>query len=191
MVRERERVRERVAVARNRKPEVAEGIGIRGTEIWAVLENTKTGVKRYIRAKNLVTDAGDIYYAQRGANEAPTNTFNTLELSTATTPAPAKSHDRSSIASYIASTQKVVASGYPQTDDQDADNTGAGVDVVTHKFSYTKGDFNATGIAKGIITNPTPGANEPILTHFDFAAAFDKTADDTLVIYVNHTMNGV
>ena len=144
--------------------------------------------KRLIPASNIVTNDGDTYYAQEMAGEATTNTFNTHELGSAGTPG--KAANRSSFTA-IGSTQKTNEAGYPQTDDSDTDNTGSGVDIVTHLASYTKGDFNSTGISHGWITNPTPGASEVLLTGYAFAASFDKTADDTLKVFVNHEALGV
>jgi len=143
---------------------------------------------------NIVTNDGDLHYAERGAAETPTNAFGTLELFTAreTAATPAKGDNRSNYdANAIASTQKAQTAMYPQTNDGDADNTGAGTDIVTWLSQYTKTDFNATGITHGIITNATPTASTPILTGFQFGASFNKTADDTLKVFVNHTMNGV
>lgn len=139
-------------------------------------------------ACNIVTDAGDLHYAQRAVAEALTNAFGIGELASAGTPG--KTANRSGF-TLIGSTQKAHASTYPKRNDADADNTGAGVDVVTFLQSYTKADFNAASITHGIITNATPGASEPILTGYAFAAAFAKTADDTLKVFQNHTMNGV
>lgn len=144
--------------------------------------------KLLIPASNIVTDDGDVYYAQMGAGESPTNAFGILELGSAGTPA--KGADRSAFTP-IASTEKAHDGTYPKANDGDADNTGGGVDVTTYLTSYTKADFNATGISHGWITNATPGASEPILTGYAFAASFNKTADDTLKVFTNHTMNGV
>jgi hypothetical protein len=61
---------------------------------------------------------------------------------------------------------------------------------VTFLASYAKADFNHSAISHGIITNASPGASEPILTGYAFAASFEKTADDTLKVFVNHQMAG-
>ena len=147
--------------------------------------------KTLIPASNIVTDAGDIYYAQLGAAEATTNAFGILELASAgDSSVPSKENSREDI-TVIGSTQKAHDGSYPRTNDPDGDNTGAGADVVSFLTSYTKGDFNAGTIHNGIITNVTPGATEPVLTSFEFAADFGKTADDTLKVFTNHNMNGV
>ena len=158
----------------------------------------KDGKKRIIRARNIVGDAGDIYYAQKAVAETPTNDFTTAELgdnaSDATgwvTSHPGKTSNRSHMSGKISGTQKAVASGYPKTNDTDPDNTGGGVDVATWKFGWTKADFAANNIIAMLITKTSPGASEAILTGFSFVAAFNKTADDTLTVFVNHTMNGV
>jgi hypothetical protein len=140
-----------------------------------------------IPASNIVTTAGDVHYAQRGAAEAPTNAFAIAELASAGTPG--KSATRSSFTP-IASTQKAHAAGYPRTNDNDPDNTGAGTDIVTFLASYTKADFNHAAISHGLITNASPGASEPLLTGYAFAASFEKTSDDTLRVFVNHDFTG-
>lgn len=157
--------------------------------VLAILEGPEG--KFLIPAGNIVTNAGDLYYAQLGASEATTNAFGILELNSAGTPG--KAADRSGFTA-IGSTQKVHdvgGGGYPQTDDGDADNTGAGTDIVSYLTSYTKADFNASGISHGLITNTGPAAGEPILTGYAFAAPFTKTADDTLKVFTNHEMLGV
>lgn len=163
-------------------------IEVRG-EVVAILRDEETGLVRVHRTRNIVTNAGDVYYAQRGAGETPTNTFNTLELGTAGTPG--KAADRDDFTP-IASTQKAVKASYPQTDDADADNTGAGVDIITWTFEYAAGDFSNAAISHGWITVTGAGAGAPILTGFAFSGgAFEKTATDTLKVIVNHTMTGV
>ncbi len=158
----------------------------RKNNVLAVLDGPEG--KRLIGARNIVTDAGDLYYAQLGAEEASTNAFGVHEMQTAGTPG--KTADRSNFTA-IASSEKAHAATYPKTNDGDGDNTGAGTDIVTYLVSYLKADFNDAAISHGIITNITPGASEPILTGYAFAAPFGKTADDTLKVFVNHEMLGV
>jgi hypothetical protein len=144
--------------------------------------------KYLIPAANIVTDAGDLHYAQRAVTEALTNDFDTHLVATATTGL-GKATDLSDFTE-VAASEKTTDVGYPVRNDTDGDNTGAGVDIVTHLVSYTTGDFNATAISHGLITNATPGTAEPILTGYAFAAPFDKTASDTLKVFVNHEMSG-
>ena len=154
--------------------------------ILALLEGDKG--RFLIPASNIVTDAGDLFYAQLMAGEVTTNAFTTHELGSAGTPA--KTADRSAFTP-IASTEKLQATGYPTTSDTDADNTGAGVDIRTTLASYAKGDFTDAAITHGWVTNPTPGASEPLLTGYAFAASFGKTSNDTLKVFVNHEALGI
>jgi hypothetical protein len=163
-----------------------------------VVVTHQDGSKERYQTKNLIGDEGDKYYAQRGAAETPSNDFTTLELGNDTVDAtgwtsghPAKGSDRSHMSSKIFGSQKAKASGYPKSDDADPDNGGGGVDVVTWKFTYAKADFSDNNVIAGLITNASPGASEPILTGFSFAAKFSKTSDDTLTVFVNHTANGI
>lgn len=141
-----------------------------------------------IPASNIVTNDGDLFYAQLMAGEVTTNAFDYHELGSAGTPA--KGANRSAFTP-IASTEKLETATYPKTNDADADNTGAGTDIRTTLVSYTKADFTAVSITHGWVTNVTPGASEPLLTGYAFGVGFAKTANDTLKVFVNHEALGV
>ena len=139
--------------------------------ICVVLKNEITGEKRWWFGSNIVTNDGDIYYAKKGAGETPATNENFIqgraELRTGTV-TPAK------------------------TNDSDTDNSGRGVDAVSYKYYWNTSAFNATGILGGAIhDNASPADATKLLTHWTFAASFSKTANDTLTLFVNHTMNGV
>lgn len=147
---------------------------------------------------NIVTNDGDIFYAQQAVTESPSANEDfeagRMELQNpGIQDTPAKDDTYTDVTTPITASRKVfVASpNYPLRNDADSDNTGAGVDVVTYLTSYTTGDFNATGINGGTIhDNASPVGGTKLLTHFSITA-FNKTASDTLKMFVNHTMNGV
>lgn len=149
------------------------------------------GDKLRIHGVNIVTNDGDTYYAQSACGETPTDDFDGassgLRLGSDNT-APTKSD--TDVTTFLSGTAHALDATYEKTNDGDTDNTGAGVDVVTWRFSYTTSEGNATGIIEGAIVDDktTPTA---ALTHFLFAASFNKTSSDTLKVFVNHTMNGV
>lgn len=145
-------------------------------------------VRRF--AKNIVTNAGDVWYAQRACGETPTNNFNTMVLGNGTQPTWSKTSTYSTLAGAISGSTKTVSSGYPKTNDTDPDNGGGGADVVTWKFAWAKTDFSANGINQAVITIPSPSSGSPILTGFNMTP-FDKTNNDTLTIFVNHSIEGV
>lgn len=158
--------------------------------IVAVLENVHTGERKVIPGKNIVTNDGDKYYAQSACGETPTNDFDGassgLRLgSDNTTPTKADTD----VTTFLSGSGHALDSGYDKTNDADGDNTGAGVDIVTWRYSYTTSEGNVNSIIEGAIvdniTTPTKA-----LTHFLFAASFNKTSSDTLKVFVNHTMNG-
>ncbi len=167
--------------------------------VLAILDSPEKG-KRLISAGNLVGDSGDIWYAESAAGEAVTDNYNTGYLSSVVWTSITKAIDSDDLANITLAAgtgEKTVAATYPKTNDGDADNTGSGTDVVTHLFSYTKGDFNDPSVAAGAISIAAntswggSGGNDPVMTGYDFASVFDKTANDTLKVFVNHTMNGV
>lgn len=179
-----------------------------GSKIWVpgkvvlVRTNIYTGKKLVIEAKNIVTDQGDEFYARRATIEQPDDDMFTsgaafafdgvMELGNDTTPsAPGKTDDRSVMATFfVAGSEKAMDSGYPKVNDGDGDNTGAGIDIVTYLVSYTTSEANDSDIQQVILTNPTPGATEPILMYATFTA-FTKTSSDTLKVFINHTFTGV
>jgi hypothetical protein len=160
-----------------------------GHNVLAVVRDKFGKVKSAVRGKNIVTNAGDTFYAQMGAGESPTYSFANCFLGDSAV-AEAKDDDFSDL-SLIASTEKAPSSGYPKSNDSDADNTGKAVDSVTYKYEWTTSDFNSSTINCGGIAESGASGTDPLLTRFKFSAQFEKTASDTLTLYVNHNFLGV
>jgi hypothetical protein len=159
----------------------------RGNNCLALLlPQKRSGI--VVPGSNIVTDAGDVYIAQRSAGETPTNGFTTWEMASAGTPG--KTANRSNFTP-ITGSQKVQTTGYPKTNDTDPDNTGGGTKVRTTSVSYTGADFSHSAISHALITNASPGASEPILAGWAWASAFAKASTDSLKCFHNVTMNGV
>ena len=142
-------------------------------------------------ALNLVTNDGDVYYAQSAGGETPTDDFDGsgagLRHGSDNTAATKTDTD---VTTFLSGTGLVCDATYPTTADADSDNTGAGTDILTWRYSYGTSDGNATGIYEGAIVDDrtTPTA---ALTHYVYAASFDKTSSDTLKVFVNHEFLGV
>jgi len=164
-----------------------ETLEITGT-IVAVLTNTQTGHKSTYYGHNIITNDGDLYYAQKVVGDTPTDDFTAggLRLGTGTT-TPVKAD--TDVTTFGSDGDIAETSGYPKVNDGDGDNTGAGTDIVTWLFTYGTGDGNISGIAEGAIVDnlTTPTA---ALSHFLFASSFSKTSSDTLKVFVNHKFNG-
>jgi len=163
--------------------------------ICIVRENQDTGDKTWLYAKNIVTNDGDLYYAQKSVGGTPTTDFGgsdgRMELRTGSA-TPAKAHVYSDVTTPVTASRKIKDSAYPKTADDDSDNTGSGADIVTWRTSWTTSDFNATAIIGGCFHagGASPASGAKLLTHFSITS-FNKTASDTLKIFVNHTFNGV
>jgi hypothetical protein len=156
--------------------------------VIALVRHADGSVTRH-ETHNIVTNEGDKYYAQKACGETPTNAFTNLVLGSTGTPSTGKASNYGSITP-IASTSKAVSTGYPKTNDNDANNTGAGVAIVTWKFAYSAGDFTAASVTEGIVTTSAASATDPVLNHFAFVDAFAVTATDALTVFVNHEMSG-
>lgn len=170
-----------------------DGLGISeiSGQVLAILRNDFLGKELVVPGLNIVTDKGDKYYAQMICSESPTDDFDGtnsgLRLGTGVTSPTKSSGD---VTTENSAGRHALDATYEKTNDGDSDNTGAGVDIVSWRYSYLTSEGNITNIAEGAIvdnrTTPT-GA----LSHFLFAAAFTKTSSDTLKVFVNHTQNGV
>ena len=162
--------------------------------ICIVKENVVTGKKTWYYGKNIVTNDGDLYYAQQAVETTPTSDFGgsdgRMELRTGSA-TPAKGHVYSDVTTPVTSSRKIIKSGYTKVSDADSDNTGAGADIVTWLTEWTTSDFNANAIIGGCIHvgGASPASGTKLLTHFSLTS-FNKTSSDTLKIFVNHTFNG-
>ena len=155
--------------------------------VTLVIKDASGNIKRIVKGSNIVTNDGDIAYAQLVVSEATDFDTPSLRLGTGST---AVGKTDTDVETYIASSNKGLDVGFPQRNNTDPGNTDGGVDVITWKFTYALGDLNVTGINEGAIvddgTTPTTALN-----HFHFAAPFDVADTDVLTCYINHTFNGI
>jgi hypothetical protein len=161
-------------------------IGITGTGFGLLTH--ANGEVEIIPLKNIVTTAGDLFYAQSAASQTPTVNFKAGGArlgSGSTTPTKADT----SVTTFLTGTGHAIDSGYPKTADTDAANSGSGVSTITWRFSYLAGEGNAVNIIEGAIVNSITSPTT-CLCHFLFSAAFTKTSSDTLTLYVNHLFYG-
>ena len=157
-------------------------------------ENVTVVIKRQngdvevVKGQNIITNSGDMYYAQKIVGE-PVTAFDTpsMVLGLGTTQ-PAKTD--TGVETPIASSDKTLDAGFPQRDNQDPGNTDGGPTTVTWKFSYPLGAVVATGVSEGAIVD-NGAAPTDALNHFLFSTPFDITSTDQLTVYVNHKFVGV
>lgn len=158
-------------------------------DAFVVLTNHKTGEVRIIPGRNIVTDAGDIFYAQSACGETPTNTFANLYLATAG-PDPVLKTNNYGDFTFHAGSEKAKTATYPKTNDDDGDNTGSGVDIISWKFDYTTGDGPFVAITHSFIAAAGATGTDPILNGYKWGASWGKDASTSAKIFANHTVNG-
>jgi hypothetical protein len=166
-----------------------ERLNIAPHDALLVLINHETGAVRRIWGKNIVTNEGDKWYAQASCSEVPTNTFANLYLATAGPGTPGKTDDYADFTVHAGS-EKAKTAGYPKTNDGDADNTGAGVDIVTWKFDYSIADGPFVAITHCFIAKAGATGTDPILNSYKWATAWNKDAATSAKIFANHEMLG-
>jgi len=182
-------------------------VGLTGNVI-VVLKNAYTGKKEIHITKNVVTDAGDLYYAQRAAlltmgplvpipdefTDAAGLPDMVMEIydNTPANNAVDKANDWADLLGTLApSSSQPMEATYPKVNDTgDPDNTGDAVDAVTYHVNYATGEANQADNTDIILTNPTPSGTEALLMHAEFGASFTKTSAQTLKVFINHTFLG-
>ncbi len=175
------------------------------TEKLRHLRMKSESAKKWIAGMNAVTNDGEIGYANQAAEEAPAanEDFFVTALSNEQLANPAAQNSILATdvwsnfdnpgGAAIAGSNKNYDTAFPKRNDGDADNTGAGVDIVSFLTSYTTGDFNDGGTTiKNFSCNDqnTPVAGTKLLTHGQITA-FNKTATDTLKFFINHEQRRV
>ena len=177
---------------------------------WLEIEvvDESTGARTERVWSNIVTLAGVEYYTARMADTTPTQFVDgggafdgILELGTAGT-TPTTSSTRASITALVADSQRACDGSYPTTDDSDPLNPLTGLfmsdgassvmleQTVTYKFSYPAGTFTGINIDRAIITNPSPGASEPVLA-YTVGTPFTVNATSAVIVRWNHRMQAV
>jgi len=161
-------------------------------QVTAVILRADGSVRQKLEGNNLVTTLGLYHYAERfeesfNGGSPLTSTFTTFVVGTGS-PTATIDDDLSDITEFTGITgEQVKASGYPKINDDDTDNSGRGEFVLTWHASYGTGT-TLSAIRQVGISVASPTGTNPLLMHHVFGAAFTKTTDETLKIFVNHTL---
>jgi hypothetical protein len=173
-----------------------------------VVKDAATGkvIRREEVGPNIVTTYGDKYYAQRGAGtlsgNSVTRTFSAGMMVVAQSFQIAVPGKTSTFRQFtgIATTltgRQLFDSGYPKTADSDTDNTGRTADAVTYKRTYSTTQANyvikALGVCQRNVSSGSSAGLRELLSAKTLSVAqqITKTGSQTLVVYVNHTFQGV
>ena len=141
---------------------------------------------------NLITDAGDEYYAKKGivgvspASPTAPTAASGMKLGTGAT-APAKSGAGAALGAYITGSNVVFDSTFPSASD-----AGSGWQA-TYKTTFPAGTATNSAITEVIICNDqadnTASTAAETYSRATFTAV-DKTADDSLIIEWDHVFLG-
>jgi hypothetical protein len=144
---------------------------------------------------NLITTAGDEYYAKMGAalvgtpNAAQPTKVTGMKLGTGTTAA-AKSGAASYIGTYISGSNQAFDTSYPQTS---AVGSDAGW-YVTYRAVWAAGDSTNSAISEVVVCNDSAtddgGSAAECISRAVFSPVINKGASDTLTVTWNHKMLG-
>jgi hypothetical protein len=147
------------------------------------------------RAENLITDAGDLYYAGMAialvapAAPAQPTKMTGMKLGTGTTAA-AKSGAGAALVTYESGSNNLFDASFPVVQ-----NLGAGLGVNgQYKVTWAAGDVTETALTEAVIVNDAAAdatSSAANTSHRVVFSAINKTASDTLVITWNAKFLGV
>ena len=157
-----------------------------------VLKNERTGKERRIWGQNIVTTAGNTWYAQKACGQVPTNDFDSMYQATACSEAGGNPTVTSNYSHFTvhAGSEKHITALYPMSPDTDGDNTGDGATKVSWAAAYLIADGPFVAITHSFISITGAGGVNPILNGYKWGAAWDKDAATSCKVYANHTMLG-
>ena len=160
-----------------------------GEKVWV------PGVSLEFRCDNIVTDSGDQFYAEHNTTHALAVDFHGatcgIRLGCGTTGGGNKADtDVKTVCTGSSGYFVRIQTGYPITNDSEANNTGATTDCVTWYYYFSATCGQVTKVNEGAIVNSATSPTKA-LAHWDFGTTFDKTTSDTLQVFVNHTFAGV
>ena len=163
-------------------------------EVEIFLLDQKDRIKAHRFCTNLVTTAGDGYYAGKAitgispANPSAPTAASGMKLGTGTTAA-AKSGAGAALVTYISGSNNPFDSSYPQTEDLSGDT---GFNAV-YQTTWAAGDVTNSAITECVIVNDagtdatsTAGNTYSRVTF----TAIDKTATDSLIAVWKHKFLG-
>jgi hypothetical protein len=139
---------------------------------------------------NLITQYGDQYYGDRGANIAIPNVVTGMRLGTGGATAVAKTGAGSAIVTYITASQVAITGGFPTSALNGSSRR------IQWKSTWAAGVATSAGISEWVITNENPLTNvagvagNTVSRAVDVAGAVNKGASDTLDITWNHDLLG-
>jgi len=142
---------------------------------------------------NLITDAGDLYYASKAiesispANASSPTAAVVMKLGTGSS-APTKAGATATLGAYITGSNQVFDATYPQTANL---GTTLGVNAV-YKVTWGAGSATNAAITEAIIANTNADATATIANTYSrvIFTAVNKGSSDTLAITWNHKFLG-
>jgi hypothetical protein len=172
---------------------ISDSVGIRGCGFFQLLDEDGN-LKELGVFKNLVTDVGDQYYAERGAGIAGAPVVVTgMKVGTGSTAA-AKTGAGANIVTYVTAitASKAIDGGFPTS----AQPGGAGtLRRIRYQTTYAPGEATNSALTEAVITNQTTladtaGTAADKIARALLSSTVNKTATDTLINTWDHTFLG-
>lgn len=170
-------------------------IGLSGFGIATLLDE-RGRVKDQVEFTNLITTAGDQYYAQKAivgiapASASAPSAVTGMKLGTGTT-AVTKSGTAAALITYLTASNVAFVTGYPQAAAYTGSDTGW---TATYQCSWAAGVATSASINECVIvndsgTNATSTAANTI-SRVVFTSTISKASTDTLTVTWSHRLLG-
>jgi hypothetical protein len=153
------------------------------------------GVLDAVPFTNLITDAGDLYYAKKGivgispASATAPTAVNGIKLGTGTA-AETKNGAGAALGTYLSASNRAFDNGYPTTNTLSA---GSGVQAV-YQATIPAGTATNSAITEAVIvTDATTDATSTAantISRGRFSSSVNKASDQALLVLWNHLNKG-
>lgn len=171
------------------------GLGMVGFGVAHLLDE-RGRTKELIPFANLISTAGDQYYAQKGvvgiapASPSAPTAVNGMKLGTGTTAA-AKSGAGAALATYLSGSNQPFATGYPTAAAYTGTDTGwtANYQSIWAAGTATSATINEAAIVNDQATNATSSAANSI-SRVVFGSTINKGSSDALTVTWSHRFLG-
>lgn len=170
-------------------------IGLRGYG-WAELRGEDGELKELVAFKNLITNKGDQYYAERAAGiGSPPGQVTGMQLGTGGATAAVKTSGAGGgamIVTLVANSLVAIDGGFPSSNGL---QSGAVACTIQWKTTWPAGTATANGINEAVITNQSTGTQtvapvSAVISRAVLGTTVNKGASDSFAITWSHNVLG-
>lgn len=165
-------------------------VNFSGSGQWVIL-NEDGSTDSSGEFKNIITEVGDEYYAERATGiSSPPAQLTGVKLGTGTTSPATKTGAASQLVTYLANSHQAFDAGFPSS------SLSGGARRITFQVTFAPGKATSasTPIAEAVLVNETltdaTSLSAATIARALFSPSFTKSAAQSLILTWNHDLAG-